>query len=213
MSTMLQRIVRGLCLVLLVVPAMALASPAAEAQTGESYFVLYGEAGDYITQGSDIFHAESTDIEFTTSVNFDNDISVTINVRDNGAFVERWQTDFASPSDAPLAAGDNFLATRFPFQDAEDAGLSVFGAGRGCNSLFGEFAIRELTIGATGDVENFAPTSASPVMAAHQWSAASGSTRCSTIPTQTSRSHHRRQATPRSSSSANPVSTSPRGST
>jgi hypothetical protein len=47
-------------------------------------------------------------------------------------------------------------AVRFPFQAAGQAGLSVYGDGRGCNTLTGRFEVLEATYGPTGDVISFA---------------------------------------------------------
>ena len=137
--------------------ALTVATPTtAEAQAGESYFVLYGADGDYISQGNDAFFAEDADTLFVPSVNFDNGVSVRIDVYSNGLFQEQWHVNAAAPGDAPLAAGDEFEATRFPFQAPETGGLSVFGDGRGCNQSTGEFAVRELTVATDGTVEQFA---------------------------------------------------------
>ena len=142
---------------MLTMMATALVSaPDAQAQAGESYFVLYGTPGDYVSQGNDVFFAEDTDTLFVPSVNFDNGISVRIDVFNGGSFQERWQIDAAAPGDVALAAGDEFEATRFPFQAADSGGLSATGAGRGCNQLTGEFAVRELALAADGSVEQFA---------------------------------------------------------
>ncbi len=137
--------------------ALTVATPtSAAAQGGESYFVLYGADGDWITQGNDVFFAEDADTLFVPSVNFDNGVSVRIDVYNSGVFQERWQIDAAAPGDVPLAVGDEFEATRFPFQAAESAGLSISGDGRGCNQLTGEFAVREVAIAADGTVDQFA---------------------------------------------------------
>ena len=131
---------------LLMAGVLVVAAPV-EAQTGGgSYFQLNGTPGDYITQGNDILIDGSDEATFSPSVNFDNGISVTVEVRNNGVFVALWRADFAAPDDVPLAAGDAFSATRFPFQEAGTAGLSIAGDGRGCNTLTGDFTINEISV-------------------------------------------------------------------
>ncbi|MGB5720856.1 MAG: hypothetical protein WBM34_09185, partial [Woeseiaceae bacterium] len=43
-------------------------------------------------------------------------------------------------------------ATRWPFQAATDPGLSLFGNGRGCNTVAGRFDVLEINYDTNGDV-------------------------------------------------------------
>ncbi len=137
----------------MVASMFVLAAPA-EAQNAGSHFHLDGTPGDYISQGNDITFDDSGESIFIPSVNFDNGINVMVEVRENGAFVTRWHANFAAPNEVPLAQGDAFTATRFPFQPVDTAGLSIFGGGRGCNTLTGDFIVNELSV-VEGDVELF----------------------------------------------------------
>lgn len=74
----------------------------------------------------------------------------------SGGALGFWNLDFAAPMGATLALGTYESATRFPFQSSTVPGLSVSGAGRGCNTLTGRFTVLEATYGPTGDVLAFA---------------------------------------------------------
>lgn len=64
--------------------------------------------------------------------------------------------NFASPQDTLLTPGIYEQATRYPFQDPVVPGLSVSGAGRGCNQLKGRFQVLEAVCGPGNEVERFA---------------------------------------------------------
>jgi len=49
-----------------------------------------------------------------------------------------------------------YAATRFPFQAAEDAGLSITGIGRACNEVWGRFVVIDVAYDAGGAIERFA---------------------------------------------------------
>jgi hypothetical protein len=126
---------------------LALSSHAA-AQT--TILFLDSQPGDYI--GGGVQHMVTpTNGSFSTSRNFDNGVNVQVNTGTGG-----WTLNFAAPGDAILLAGTYDHATRWPFQAAIDPGLSVSGMGRGCNTLTGNFVVREAVYGATGQVQAFA---------------------------------------------------------
>ena len=60
------------------------------------------------------------------------------------------------------ATGQTFVpgtydgATRYPFNDPGEPGLSVYGNGRGCNELTGRFIVREVAMGSGGTVARLA---------------------------------------------------------
>jgi hypothetical protein len=109
---------------------------------------MYGQPGDYISQGG-FFLATIADGAFTTARNFDNGVSVSLNAGDH------WSLDFAAPGNVTLTAGDYENAQRFPFQAAGLPGLSVYGAGRGCNTLTGRFLVKKAVYTLTGAVQRF----------------------------------------------------------
>jgi hypothetical protein len=90
---------------------------------------------------------------FTVSRNFDNGVTIQFFGNQLGNF---WTLDFAAVGNAQLEVGLYEGATRFPFQAANEPGLSVSGDGRGCNTLTGRFEVIEVTYGLTGEVESFA---------------------------------------------------------
>jgi hypothetical protein len=109
---------------------------------------MYGQAGDYISPG--LFLATIADGVFTPSRNSDNGVSIALN---NG---DGWETDFAAPNNVNLTAGDYENAQRYPFQGAGLPGLSVYGAGRGCNTLIGRFVVTKAGYNSvTGAVQQF----------------------------------------------------------
>ena len=124
---------------------------ASAARAGTLLF-LNSQAGDYIGQGEGrlITPADGT---FTASRTFDNGVNVDFAGTAPGDF---WSAAFAAPMSATLVPGIYEGATHWPFQAASSPGLSVYGGGRGCNTLTGRFAVLEATYGADGKVESFA---------------------------------------------------------
>lgn len=108
---------------------------------------MYGQPGDFISPGQLIITV--ADATFTPSRNFDQGVSLFVHSADF------WNLDFAGPTKTTLTPGDYENAQRFPFQPAGTPGLSVAGAGRGCNTLTGRFVVLNASYGANGDVQNF----------------------------------------------------------
>lgn len=108
---------------------------------------MFGQAGDYISAGSLV--QTSADGIFTPSRNFDKGVNVSLQNLDG------WETDFAAPNNAILTAGTYLNAQRFPFQAAGMPGLSVYGAGRGCNMLTGNFNVTQASYDSSGKVRHF----------------------------------------------------------
>ena len=67
-----------------------------------------------------------------------------------------WTLEFAPPTGRQLVPGTFDDAQRWPFQSPTHPGLSVSGAGRGCNTLTGRFVVLEALYSSTGEVEHFA---------------------------------------------------------
>jgi len=110
---------------------------------------MSSQPGDYIGQGQ-MYLYTTEDTTITPSRNYDNGVSITLGESDN------WETDFAAPNDATIVPGIYNNAQRFPFQASNVPGLSVYGDGRGCNTLTGRFVVRDARYGSTGDVEHYA---------------------------------------------------------
>jgi hypothetical protein len=109
---------------------------------------MYGEPGDYISPG--VFLATIADGVFTPTRNYDNGVSIALSAGD------MWQMDFAAPNNATIVKGAYDNAQRFPFQSPAVPGLSVYGAGRGCNTLTGRFVVSQVGYNTvTGAVQQF----------------------------------------------------------
>jgi hypothetical protein len=112
---------------------------------------MTSDVGDYIGQGQ-TYHLDETNASFTAQRNFDAGVSL-----DVAGSNQNFHLDFAAPGNVPLAVGGYAGAARFPLQNANQPGLSVYGDGRGCNTLTGSFNVKQITWGTTpdGDVESF----------------------------------------------------------
>ncbi len=111
-------------------------------------FSVYGQPGDYIHPGQLLLTLP--DGTFKAARNFDNGVSISIWASDE------WFTDFAAPNNAILTKGTYANAQRYPFQAAGFPGLSVYGAGRGCNTLTGNFNVLQAVYDTVGNVKAFA---------------------------------------------------------
>lgn len=67
-----------------------------------------------------------------------------------------WQIDFAAPASQSLHVGHYANATRYPFQDPAQPGLSFVADNRGDTGLTGYFDVLEISLGAGGDILSFA---------------------------------------------------------
>jgi hypothetical protein len=67
-----------------------------------------------------------------------------------------WTVDMAAPSGSPLVPGVYENAERWPFQPPGVPGLSISGAGRGCNTLTGRFVVQEVAADGAGHLQRFA---------------------------------------------------------
>jgi len=123
------------------------------AVTGQTTdLVLKSQPGDYIGGGVDReFSPENG--TFTAARNSDNGVHVFFNGGERW-----WDLSFAAPYDGVLVPGVYQNAIRWPLQSPTGAGLSIWGEGRGCNTLFGRFEVLEASYSTTGEVERFAAT-------------------------------------------------------
>jgi hypothetical protein len=125
-----------------------------EANAAVTSLLLDSEPGDYIGGGQRLFFG-SSDGTFTAQRNFANGVSISFSTP---SFEHWWYLDFAAPSDEFLTPGIYTGAVRFPFQGSDQPGLSVYGDGRGCNTLTGSFQVMEVTYGLDSDVTSFRAT-------------------------------------------------------
>ncbi len=142
----------------LITAAAATAGTAVAAQaatiTGPGTSVTFsGSGGDYITEDLPWAYDPSNSV-INASVSPDgNYVSIDIT---GDTF---WHLDFAAPSGQALTAGtvyDN--AARYPFQGPTQPGLSLYGDGRGCNTVTGSFTVNSATFGPHGWIQNFDAT-------------------------------------------------------
>jgi hypothetical protein len=129
-----------------------LAGSATLAQAGQNIFYFTSDPGDYIGGGQEVVY---TDLEaaFTAYDNYGGGVSASVTTP---GFEHWWYLDFV-PATGTLQVGTYPLAERFPFQQPGHPGLSVSGDGRGCNTLTGQFTVRELVRDTvTGQIQAFA---------------------------------------------------------
>ncbi len=122
--------------------------------TGPGTSVTFsGSGGDFVT-GDQPWSFDPSNSVIDASVSSDgNHVSVDINGTSS------WNLDLAAPQGQALTAGTVYAnAARYPFQDSQQPGLSLFGDGRGCNTVTGSFTIKSATFGPHGWIQNFDAT-------------------------------------------------------
>jgi hypothetical protein len=121
-------------------------------------FYFKSDPGDYIGSGQEIYLTDA-EVDFTSDIySWDNSVHFSINnfSRANPSTYNWWYANFSAPQGMPLTTGQYISANRWPFQDFDSPGLSVYGNGRGCNQLSGEFNILEVEYDQTGQISKFA---------------------------------------------------------
>jgi hypothetical protein len=103
------------------------------------------DPGDYIGAGK---HEVWTLVESNISISGDSSY-LRSSVSGQG---DDWQLWFRAPSNGSLHVGTYTRAERAPFVTGKAPGLDVFGSGRGCNTLSGQFQITTLTWTSSGAV-------------------------------------------------------------
>lgn len=101
-----------------------------------TYVRFAGDAGDYITGGNSYqFTPSNSAISVSTLGSDRNGVEVNISAD------APWTLDFVAPQGSVLTPGTYAGAMRYPFQDSNRPGLSVYGNYRGCNTLTGTFEV------------------------------------------------------------------------
>jgi hypothetical protein len=95
------------------------------------------DPNDYIGGGKS-WTFGAADGLFTARMNNSSDVSIHFRGDDS------WDFIFDAPEGERLAPGNYLNATRAPFHSPVKPGLEVSGAGRGCNTLAGQFNIRQI---------------------------------------------------------------------
>ena len=112
-----------------------------------TFFSFASDPGDFVGSGGvRRFFAPSS--RFTASCERNH---VEIRIEDS-QLREFWSANFSGPPNVPLRIG-TYVAERWPF--ARGAGMDIGGAGRGCNTLSGQFSVREADYGPNGTVRRF----------------------------------------------------------
>ena len=114
---------------------------AATASAQNTALVMDSDPGDYIGAGQNYYFTPA-DGAFTANESATHAVSIGFS-----NVTEYWSLDFAAPDSAFLQTKFYSGATRFPFQEAGEPGLSVTGDSRGCNTVTGEFEIKEIIYG------------------------------------------------------------------
>jgi len=137
--------------------AAAVAIPAvaqAATITGPGTSVTFtGSGGDFVTLDEAwAYDPSNSTIDATVSPDGN-----TVDVNINGNTF--WTLDFAAPQGQALTAGTTYdNAARYPFQSPTQPGLSLFGDGRGCNTVTGSFTVIAATFGPHGWIQSFDAT-------------------------------------------------------
>ncbi|MBK3640945.1 hypothetical protein [Streptomyces sp. MBT33] len=116
----------------------------------EGSFSFSGDDGDYISGGRSYTYATAAQDHMNVTGNTDDGV-VTVSV--DGANGDWWTLNLAAPSGKALTPGTYTGATRYPFNEATEPGLSLSGNGRGCNQLTGTFTISAVEFGPQGYVK------------------------------------------------------------
>ena len=129
--------------------ALMCAAPA----SAQTWIHFDSDPGDYIGQGQrqTWTHRDGT---FSASViSWSNAVAIEFDASGESL---SWSLEFAAPHDARVQPGVYLGATRYPFQDDANPGLTVSGDGRGCNKSSGWFQVLEVVYGAGNQVVSFA---------------------------------------------------------
>jgi hypothetical protein len=155
MKTAWRRPVLAAAFSLVTIAGSLLFGGAAHAQTVTSGSLSFsGDPGDYISGGQSYAYATANGDLLSVSSSTDNrHVGVSVSAA-NGDW---WYLDFAAPVGQALAPGTYLNATRYPFNGA-GTGLSLFGNGRGCNTVTGSFTIVNAVYGLNGYVQTFDAT-------------------------------------------------------
>ena len=113
-----------------------------------------GDPGDYITGGlSYSYSVDAGDILNVSSDEENNHVGLSV----TGFNGDWWFLELDAPTGQSLTPGTYDGATRYPFNGA-GPGLSLFGNGRGCNTLTGSFTVQNAVYGPHGYVQTFDAT-------------------------------------------------------
>ncbi|CAL9658723.1 hypothetical protein [Streptomyces sp. enrichment culture] len=118
-------------------------------------FGFSGDADDYISGGRSYAYTTASQDRLNVSGDTGNG-AVTVSV--DGANGDWWTLNLAAPAGKVLTPGTYTGATRYPFNEGTEPGLSLSGNGRGCNQLTGTFTISAVEFGPQGYVQKLDAT-------------------------------------------------------
>ena len=111
----------------------------------DAWLRFQSDPQDYIGAGKDELW---TLVESNFTIRGDNR-DVQVSASGKGDY---WQLEFRAPSNGLLKVGRFTNAERAPFVTGKAPGLDIFGSGRGCNTLSGQFEIKSLGWASSGEV-------------------------------------------------------------
>jgi hypothetical protein len=130
---------------------LALVAPAGAAAAPPASVTMFSESGDYIGGGLQrTFDTGVAGDLVAASVDAGGQ-SLGVSVS-GGPYGDSYGMSFVAPS-GPLVPGVYTGAQRSPFREPGRPGMEVTGDGRGCNTLSGNFEVRDLARAADGSVE------------------------------------------------------------
>jgi HYR domain len=119
-----------------------------------TFLYLNSQPGDFIGQGQEQLFTPA-DSSFSASLQPGGGLFSASVFPFAGGF---WFVDIAAPSGQPLVVGSYTGATRYPFNQPGEPGLSIVGDGRGCNQDFGQFDVNDVQFAPTGELLVFDAT-------------------------------------------------------
>jgi hypothetical protein len=117
---------------------------------------MVSDSGDYIGGGQTRTYT-AANVRFVVAIR-NGSSEVEVQLIPFGSPFTAWTLTFAAPAGQALSTRTYTGATRYPFQSAAAAGLSVYGEGRGCNTLTGFFVVHEFVPGPSGGFARFRVT-------------------------------------------------------
>ncbi|MHA3773206.1 PKD domain-containing protein [Verrucomicrobiota bacterium sgz303538] len=117
----------------------------------DTSLTMKSDRGDYIGGGASYFFTPRNGT-FTASKNYDGGVSVSFATP---GYDHSFYLNFATAGNKPLTVGRYTGATRFPFQKTTEPGLSVYGDGRGSNTLTGNFEVKQIVYGPGDAIQKF----------------------------------------------------------
>jgi hypothetical protein len=112
---------------------------------------MAGEPGESLApaQGYSFGPSDGT---FSAQKNSGNGVSLSFQTQ---AYGHWFYLDFAAPGNQLLNTSLYTGATRFPFQQSTEPGLSIYGDGIGCNTDTGIFEVKQVVYGAANQISSF----------------------------------------------------------